>query len=158
VGTFRRLIAAVIACLLFATGALARCQPDRVDLRGEFGTVRFSTELALTHAEQMRGLMHREELPRLASMLFIYPRSAERSFWMRNTLIPLDIVFLDDAGKITHIHADARPLDETLIPSGGPARAALEINGGLAAELGLAVGDELRSPAMPQDDAAWPCD
>ncbi|MEM7643680.1 MAG: DUF192 domain-containing protein [Pseudomonadota bacterium] len=141
-----------------ASAAIAACAVDRVDLRGEFGTVRFRTELALTPEQQQRGLMFREEMARLSSMLFVFPRARERTFWMRNTLIPLDIIFLDDTGTITHIHDNAVPLDETVIPSDGPARAVLEINAGLAADLGLAEGDELRSPAMPQDGAAWACE
>ncbi|MEM8822481.1 MAG: DUF192 domain-containing protein [Pseudomonadota bacterium] len=143
---------------LVAGAAAASCSVERLDLRGEFGTVRFQAELALTPEEHARGLMFREEMARLSSMLFVFPQPRERTFWMRNTLIPLDIIFLDDSGTITRIHENAVPLDETVIPSNGPARAVLEINGGLAADLGLAVGDELRSPVMPQDLAAWPCD
>jgi uncharacterized membrane protein (UPF0127 family) len=152
--------AAIGACMaLWVAGlAVAACDSDRVDLRGEFGTVRFSAELALTREAQARGLMFRDEMDRLHSMFFVFPRARERTFWMRNTLIPLDILYLDDAGRVIHVHAEAVPLDETPIPSEGEARAVLEINGGLAAELGIDVGDELRSPAMPQAGAAWPCD
>jgi uncharacterized membrane protein (UPF0127 family) len=157
-GTLRGVIAGGLALLLWTVAAMADCASGRLDLRGDFGTVRLDTELALTPAEQARGLMHRESLPRLGSMLFVFPTARERGFWMRNTLIPLDIIFLDDAGTITRIHENARPLDETLIPSEGPARAVLEVNAGVAAELGLAPGDALRSPAMPQDGAAWSCD
>ncbi|MEM7488147.1 MAG: DUF192 domain-containing protein [Pseudomonadota bacterium] len=157
-GILRGLTAAAFAFAISAAAVLADCMPDRLDLRGDFGTVRFDTELALTPQEQARGLMFREEMARLSSMLFVFPAARERGFWMRNTLLPLDIIFLDDAGTITRIHENAVPLDETVIRSEGPARAVLEINGGLAADLGLAVGDQLRSPVMPQDGAAWPCD
>ncbi|MEM8851263.1 MAG: DUF192 domain-containing protein [Pseudomonadota bacterium] len=153
-----RRVLAGIGLSLAASVAAAACAADRVDLRGEFGTVRFQADLALTPEDQQRGLMFREEMARLSSMLFVFPRARERTFWMRNTLIPLDIIFLDDTGTITHIHENAVPLDETTIPSDGPARAVLEINAGLAADLGLAEGDELRSPVMPQDEAAWACE
>lgn len=137
--------------------AAAACSVDRVELRGEFGTVSFRTELALTPEAQRQGLMFRDEMARLASMLFVFPDDRERGFWMRNTLIPLDMLFIDRAGRVIRIHENAIPGDETAIRSGAPARAVLEINGGLASELGLAEGDEIRSPAMPQDAAAWPC-
>ncbi|WP_208454546.1 DUF192 domain-containing protein [Jannaschia marina] len=155
--------AAVTALLLVAPTASARtlasgCSADAVDVRGDFGTVRFSVELARTPQEQARGLMFRENLPRMAGMLFVYPReSGNVAFWMRNTLIPLDMIFVDGTGTIVRIHENAVPLDETPIPAGAPTLAVLEINGGLSATLGLDPGDELRSPALPQDTAAWPC-
>ncbi len=160
-GLQRLLIRAAAVCALAlatATGVAAQgCSPDRVDLRGDFGTVRFSVELARTPEEHSRGLMFRESMPRMAGMLFVYPREAPVSFWMRNTLIPLDMIFADDTGTIVRVHANAVPRDETPIPSGEPVLTVLEINGGLAARLGIDAGDELRSPALPQDLAAWPC-
>ena len=138
--------------------AIADCAANRIDLRGDFGTVRFEVELAITTAEQSRGLMFRERMGRLKGMLFLYDEPRPVSFWMRNTLIPLDMIFLDQTGRIHRIHENAVPLDETPIRSGAPTLAVLEINGGLSRTLGLAPGDELRSPVLPQDIAAWPCD
>ncbi|TFL17077.1 DUF192 domain-containing protein [Jannaschia formosa] len=152
------MIRAALAVLALAGPAAASCDPGHVDLRGDFGTVRFRVELALTPQEQARGLMHREEMARMAGMLFVYDRQQPLSFWMRNTLIPLDMIFLDETGTVINIHPDAVPLDETPIRSEAPGLAVLEINGGMAETLGLGPGDELRSPAMPQDLAAWPCD
>ena len=154
----RRRLTLVAAALLATAGAArAACDADRVDLRGDWGAARFSVELALTAEEQARGLMFRERLARNAGMLFVYEREQPVSFWMRNTLIPLDMIFLDDAGVVVKVHAEAVPGDETPIPSGAPARAVLEIPGGMAATLGIAEGDALRSPILPQDGAAWPC-
>ncbi len=90
-------------------------------------------------------------------MLFIYEAPAELTFWMRNTLISLDLIFIDATGRVTRVHHDARPLDETLIPSQGKALAVLEVNGGMARALGIGPGSELRHPAFDQDRAAWPC-
>jgi uncharacterized membrane protein (UPF0127 family) len=129
-----------------------------VELRGDFGTISFRTELALTPTEHAQGLMFVPEMARLASMLFVFSDDRERGFWMRNTLIPLDMLFIDATGRVIRIHENAVPGDETTIRSGAPARAVLEINGGLSSEIGLAEGDEIRSPAMPQDVAAWPCE
>lgn len=156
-GILRRLTLGLAVSLLWPALAIAACAPDRVDLRGAFGTVRIEVELALTASEQARGLMFRERMPKLEGMLFVYPAERDVSFWMRNTLIPLDMVFVDEAGVVVRIHENAVPLDETPIAAGAPTLAVLEINGGLARRLGLQPGDELRSPALPQDIAAWPC-
>jgi uncharacterized membrane protein (UPF0127 family) len=101
--------------------------------------------------------MFRESLPQFSGMLFVYETAQPVAFWMRNTLIPLDMLFFDPAGRLTGIHANARPLDETPIPGGGNVRFVLEINGGLAEELGVEPGAELRHPAIDQAQAAWPC-
>ncbi|MEM9796997.1 MAG: DUF192 domain-containing protein [Pseudomonadota bacterium] len=140
------------------SAVVAACASDRVDLRGDWGTARFTVELALDAQSQARGLMFREAMPRMSGMLFVYSREKPVGFWMRNTLIPLDMIFLDDSGTVTKVHADAVPGDETVIPSDGPARAVLEVNAGMAATLGITEGDVLRSPILPQDEAAWPCD
>lgn len=151
------LVASFLAVALPGIALAQACAPDRVDVRGDFGSVRFQVELAVTPAEQARGLMFREDLPRLSGMLFVYPRESDVSFWMRNTLIPLDMIFVDDGGRILRVHENAVPGDETPIPAGAPTLAVLEINGGAARRLGLGPGDELRSPALPQESAAWPC-
>ena len=151
-----RVLVAILA--LSAGPALAECRADRVDIRGEFGTARFTVELALTPQEQARGLMFREELAPSRGMLFIYDRAQPVAFWMRNTLIPLDMIFVGEDGTVIKVHAEAVPGDETPIPSDGPARAVLEIPGGLAARLGIDAGDEMRSPILPQDGATWACE
>ncbi|PTV94638.1 hypothetical protein C8J27_107170 [Rhodobacter aestuarii] len=101
---------------------------------------RFSVEIADTDEKRAQGLMGRTQLKPGAGMLFVYPSPRPVAFWMHNTLIPLDMIFVDDAGRITNVHANARPLDETPIPSRGPAQYVLEIGGGQAARLGLLPG------------------
>jgi uncharacterized membrane protein (UPF0127 family) len=152
------MIRAVALLVVLCSPAFASCDPGRVDIRGDWGTARFRVELALTPEEQARGLMFREELARMAGMLFVYDRVQPLAFWMRNTLIPLDMIFLDETGTVIDVHAEAIPLDETPIRSDAPGLAVLEINGGMAKRLGIGPGDELRSPAMPQDVAAWRCE
>ncbi|MDF0599491.1 DUF192 domain-containing protein [Psychromarinibacter sp. C21-152] len=119
---------------------------------------RFSVEIADDPAEVARGLMHRESMPKSAGMLFIYPQPQTTHFWMRNTLIPLDMIFIGADGVVRKVHENAVPLDETPIFGGDDIQYVLEINGGLAGMLGIDAGDELRHPAVDQDLAAWPCD
>ncbi|MFP4313913.1 MAG: DUF192 domain-containing protein [Alphaproteobacteria bacterium] len=103
----------------------------------------FSLELAIHPKEQQRGLMYRESMPKMHGMLFVFNAMAKRSFWMDNTLIPLDIIFIDQYGRIDHIHHMAKPLDRSLISSPNPSYAVLEINGGMANELGIEEGDTI---------------
>lgn len=136
----------------------AACAPGVVDIRGDFGQARFSVELADTGAERARGLMFRDSLPRSAGMLFVYETPQQASFWMKNTLIPLDMIFADASGRVTRVHSNATPQDLTPIDGGEGVAAVLEINGGLAQKLGIGPGAELRHPAIDARVAAWPCD
>nr|WP_238380899.1 DUF192 domain-containing protein [Alkalilacustris brevis] len=142
---------------LAAAQSDSACRPDTVELRGDWGQARFTVELADTSETRARGLMHRESLPRGAGMLFLYESPQPANFWMRNTLIPLDMIFTDDTGTVTHVHHEAVPHDETLIHGGSAVLSVLEINGGLARAMGIDAGTELRHPRLPQDIAAWPC-
>ncbi|MEL6619972.1 MAG: DUF192 domain-containing protein, partial [Pseudomonadota bacterium] len=130
---------------MFAAASHASdCRDDTVWLRGAFGEARFSVEIADDPREQALGLMNRPSMPPSAGMLFVYPQPRSLSFWMRNTLIELDMIFVDARGQIRHIHHRAQPLDETPIYGGENLTHVLEINGGMARMLGLAVGDTLR--------------
>ena len=108
--------------------------------------------------------MYRTSLDPLHGMLFVYPEPQPVAFWMRNTLIPLDILFFDAAGRLAHVHPDARPLDETPLPGAAaddprPDRLfVLEVAGGEAARLGLEEGALLSHPALDPDIAAAPCE
>lgn len=148
----------LLPAVLAAGPALAQtCATDRVDLRGDWGSATFAVEIADTADERAQGLMFRESMPRSAGMLFIYERPQRVAFWMRNTLIPLDMIFLDESGKVIRIHENAVPGDETSIPGGGRVLAVLEINGGLSSAMGIDVGSVLRHPELPQNKAAWAC-
>ena len=146
-----------LAALAGAALADPACDPARIDLRGDFGQAQFRVEVADDAAERAQGLMFRESMSSSAGMLFIYETPQHARFWMQNTLIPLDMIFADAAGRVTHVHANAVPKDETVIDGGTGVRFVLEINGGLAERMGIAPGTELRHPGIPADQAAWPC-
>ena len=138
--------------------AAAACSDTAIDLRGPGGTQRFNIELADDGAERAQGLMFRDSMPSSAGMLFVYDAPQRASFWMKNTLIPLDMIFADETGRVTRVHANAVPGDTTPIDGGYDVRFVLEINGGLAKRLGIVPGAEMRHPSIPQDGAVWPCD
>ena len=145
--------------LTFGAGmALAEtCREDRVHLRGDWGEAAFNVEIADTGAERSLGLMNRDYMAKSAGMLFVYPRpQVAIAFWMRNTRIPLDIIFLDDTGVVRTIAHDAVPYDETPLPGGAGIQYVLEINGGLARAMGIAEGTQLRHPSIATP--VWPCD
>ena len=124
--------------------AVTGCASDQnhVELKGQ----RFIVELALTRDEQMRGLMFRESLADDHGMLFIFPGEAPRSFWMKNTRIPLDIFYFDEELKLVSVARNARPCVAPPCvgyPSAGPARYVLELNAGAAARLEVRQGDLL---------------
>ena len=148
------------AALLLPAGSVlaADCAPDRLDLRQGETTLRFRVEVADDAAERSRGLMYREQLPRFGGMLFVYDAPEPVAFWMKNTLIPLDMLFFDASGRLAAVHENAVPGDLTPIPGGDAIQYVLEINGGAARRLGIVPGAELRHPALDQAQAAWPCD
>ena len=103
------------------------------------GSVALQVELAATDAERERGLSGRSEVPRGTGMLFVYPDEARRTFWMKDTLVPLSVAFMDSHGRITQID-DMTPLSEAPHTSRGPARYALEVPRGWFQEMGVEVG------------------
>ncbi len=153
----RRYLALAVAAALWPAASLAECRDDVLDLRGEWGSARFTVEVADDFEEQRRGLMFREIMPMFAGMIFVYPRAQSVSFWMRNTLIPLDMIFIGSDGVVRNIHENAIPLDETPIFGGADIQYVLEINGGLSARLGIDVGTEVRHPSIDASVAAWAC-
>jgi uncharacterized protein len=106
----------------------------------------FHIELADDPDEQEIGLMNRTSMPKDAGMLFEFPKIEKRAFWMKDTMIPLDMIFIAEDGTIQHIHHMARPLDRTHITSESPVKAVLEINGGLTDTLGIKEGDKVIHP------------
>lgn len=100
----------------------------------------FRLELAETAAETTQGMMFRRSAPKGTGMLFIMPEERVQSFWMRNTYVPLDIIYLNAEGTVVSIQANAQPMNETPLPSEGPAKYVLEIAGGTSATLGITPG------------------
>jgi uncharacterized membrane protein (UPF0127 family) len=114
-------------------------------IRSRNGVHRFTVAVARTPEQQERGLMFVRFLAPNRGMIFPYDPPQQVAFWMKNTLIPLDIIFIRADGRIARI-ANAKPLDETPLPSGEPAAAVLEIAGGRAAQLGIKAGDRVEWP------------
>jgi len=123
---------------------------DTVEILTSRGRARFTVELAVTKAEQERGLMFRKSLAPDRGMLFPYNPPQRAAFWMKNTLIPLDIIYIAPDGRVLSIARNAVPHDETPIPSGGVIRGVLEIPGGRAAQLGILPGDRVLNKIFPK--------
>jgi uncharacterized membrane protein (UPF0127 family) len=107
-------------------------------------------ELARTDAERSRGLMNRERLDEDAGMLFLFPVSDDHGFWMKDTLIPLDMIFVTEDGRIAGIVEQAGPRTLTLRSVGAPSRYVLEVNGGWSARHGVKAGDRVRFENVPR--------
>ena len=108
------------------------------------GQHRFAVEFAHTPEQLSLGLMFRRALPRDAGMLFNYARPQKVAMWMKNTLIPLDMLFIDSSGRIVHIRQRAVPGSLEAISSKVPVRGVLELNGGTVSRLGITRGDKVR--------------
>jgi uncharacterized membrane protein (UPF0127 family) len=140
---------AFIVSLLVALTPLAACSADnRLVIHSANGDHAFTVEVVDTPEGRQRGLMYRTSLDPDAGMLFDFFDSGEVSFWMRNTFIPLDMLFIRADGTIANIHVNAVPHDVTGIPSDGPVRFVLEIPGGRSVELGIKAGDTVEHPRM----------
>jgi uncharacterized membrane protein (UPF0127 family) len=129
-----------------AAGPLAAAELQPLEIASKSGVHVFAVELASTPQEQATGLMFRRELPEGRGMLFDFHRDQPTSFWMKNTYIPLDMIFIRGDGRILRIAENTVPLSETLVPSGGPVRAVLEVVAGTAKRLGIAPGDRVGHP------------
>ncbi len=152
--TLRFWLSLALSCL--ALPALA-CDPASVEIKSDAGKVRFSVDVADSELERANGLMHVEAMDTFKGMLFIYDRPLRAAFWMKNTLIPLDMLFADPTGTITKVHPNAVPLSEETIDGGENVLYVLEINGGMAERLGIKEGAVMQHPAFDQSIAAWAC-
>jgi hypothetical protein len=134
----------LVLCFCLAVVAATACAKSGpyVELKGH----RYSIELAEDEAAREYGLMNRTEMDPDHGMLFVFPNDEPRAFWMKNTKIPLDMIFIDKNRKVVSIKHDAPPCVTERCPafmSEGPVRYVLELNAGQAAKLGLTSGDEL---------------
>lgn len=138
--------------LVFLLLPIAACsQEGQAVLVLEDGTRHgFSVELVDTPETRAQGLMFRQDLGPNEGMLFDFKQEQPVAFWMRNTFIPLDMIFVKSNGTIANIHVNARPHDPTSIPSEGPVQFVLEIPGGRSVEIGLAAGDKLEHSRIGQ--------
>lgn len=143
-------LAAVLAFAGLAAHAqlLQRFETSTLTIDTAKGAERFTVELAITPSQQEQGLMFRRELAPDAGMLFLMPQVQPAVFWMKNTLIPLDMLFIAADGHIADIHERAVPLSEANIVSKVPVKAVLELNGGTVSRLGIKPGDLVHHPAF----------
>jgi hypothetical protein len=143
------LFSAVLALAGVRAGAqLQKFETSSLTIATAKGDQHFTLELALTPQQQQLGLMYRRELAPDAGMLFIFPQTQPTAFWMKNTLIPLDMLFIAADGRIADIHERAVPLSEANIPAKMPVKAVLEVNGGTVARLGIKPGDLVHHAAF----------
>lgn len=145
--------AALMSCYAIGAGA---CSVDTVTLQTDSGKFLFNISVADEPSEQAQGLMFVESMPRFSGMLFVYDSPVRATFWMKNTLIPLDMLFISPEGVVTNIHHMATPKSEATIDGGAGVLAVLEINGGLSKRLGITEGTRVQHPAFGPD-AALPC-
>jgi len=139
----------ISGCAVKANGQ-SRVELESLEIVTQAGRHRFKVEIADDEPERNRGLMHRRSLAADRGMLFIFPDERPVAFWMRNTLIPLDMIFIRKDGTIRSIAHRTTPLDETPVPSGGPVRAVLELAGGRARQLGVLPGDRIVHRIFPR--------
>jgi uncharacterized membrane protein (UPF0127 family) len=143
--------ALTLALVLVATGCTAAPAGSSVALRPESGPpVPIRVEIAATPDARELGLMYRDTLAPGAGMLFVFPRREAVSFWMKNTKLPLDIVFIADDGAIVKIHANTKPFSEAPLPSVKPVRFVLEVAGGTCAAHGVKEGDRVDLGALAE--------
>lgn len=146
----RRALVLAAATLMLAGGALAQesfpTAPLAISSAGE--SHRFTVELAVTRAQRAQGLMWRRRLAADRGMLFLYPRDRVIEMWMKNTLIPLDMLFINRLGTVVRIKERAVPGSLKVISSGQRARAVLELRGGTVSRLGLRTGDKVLAEAL----------
>ena len=143
-----RILALTVFLLLAPAAAWAQDLVPLTIKTEEGSEYAFQVELAQTADERAQGLMYRKELGEDRGMLFLFPRRERIAMWMRNTEIPLDMLFISDDGRVTQIHERAVPHSEAIISSRRRVRYVLELPGGTADRLGLAPGALVTSQAM----------
>jgi hypothetical protein len=117
-------------------------------LKTDSGDHSFNIEVATTNQERALGLMFRRSLPENGGMLFLYDQPQAAAMWMKNTLIPLDMVFISPEGKVHRIESNAEPFSTAVIPSEGDIVGVLELKGGEAGRIGLKRGDKVLYPGL----------
>jgi uncharacterized membrane protein (UPF0127 family) len=141
---------AALSLLLVAAGPVSAEPPlEKLEIVTETGPHAFRVEVMRTDAERERGLMFRKHLAPGRGMLFDFKTAAPVMMWMKNTYIPLDMVFIGADGRVISTKQDAKPLSEQIIPSNGPALGVLEVNAGTVASLGIKQGDRVENPMFP---------
>ncbi|KKB10291.1 hypothetical protein VE26_05185 [Devosia chinhatensis] len=141
-------LAGLVGALALSIPLSALADETQLVIQSANGDHAFTVEVVDTPESRARGLMFVEDLAPDAGMLFDFEAERLVSFWMKNTLIPLDMLFITADGTISNIHVNAVPHDETSIPSEGPVQYVLEIPGGRSVELGIEAGDTVTHPRI----------
>ena len=149
ISRLHRFLQGVPLALVLSLGAAAATWAEPLVIHAGGSAYKFEVEVVSTPEGREQGLMFRKSMAANAGMLFVYPDEQPVAFWMKNTLIALDMLFLKADGSIAHIAHNAVPLDETPIESGAAVKAVLEVNGGTAAALGIKEGDRVESAELP---------
>jgi hypothetical protein len=130
------------------SGKPAAAKVELLEIVTATGTHRLRVEVARTSREREKGLMFRASLPEDGGMLFDFQEERPIAMWMKNTPLPLDMIFVSSAGRVVGLAVDTEPFSERIIPSGAPALAVIEVGAGTARRLSIAVGDLVRHPAF----------
>ncbi len=147
-----RRAALAAALVAFAGGARAEGATEPLDIVTASGAHHYQVEVAADEGSREHGLMDRRNMPANHGMLFEFPARAPVTFWMKNTYLPLDMVFIDADGTVRRVYEHATPMSETLIPSGVAVVAVLELNAGQARAIKLKPGDKVRFPFFHAKD------
>jgi uncharacterized protein len=139
-------LAVAVALCAFAGAAARAASVQPLEIVTKNGVQVFSVEMATTEEEKETGLMYRKELPDGKGMLFDFSPEQQVSMWMKNTYIPLDMIFIRADGRILRIAENTEPLSTKIIPSGGPAKGVLEVIAGTAKKYGIEPGDRVAHP------------
>ena len=142
----RALSTAFLLVFVMVAGPAWAAELKTLEIASKSGVHVFAVEIADTDASREKGLMFRKSLPEGQGMLFDFHEEQPVGFWMQNTYIPLDMIFIRGDGSILRIAENTEPLSTRIIPSGGPVRAVLEVIGGTARKLGIAPGDRVAHP------------
>ena len=140
-----------VAALIGVLPSLTFAAPELPVIELTAGMHRIEAEVVNTQETRMRGLMMRQSMPTHRGMLFVFDADARHCMWMKNTLLPLDMLFVDEGGCIVKVQERARPGSLATIAANVPVVLVMEIAGGQAGDLGIAVGDRISRP-----EADWP--
>ena len=143
---------AALFSLFFSQHTLPDCHDSTLVVNTTTGTQTFHVEIQNTPETRAVGMMGREQMADNEAMLFAFPTTEPVAFWMKNTLIPLDMIFVDENGTITGVHENAQPHDETSIFSPGPVRHVIEIPGGQSTKQNINTGDVVAHPFVDHPD------
>jgi uncharacterized membrane protein (UPF0127 family) len=140
------IMVALMAAVVEAAPASVTFEESSLTIDAAHDRFEFQVEMAVSPAQRGRGLMFRESLEEDRGMLFDFGRPQRATMWMRNTYVPLDMLFIDADGRITQIAANTQPLSDAVVASRQPVRAVLELRGGVSAKLGIKPGDRVIHP------------